>query len=138
MEISNEKFGMLLKEAASEAGRRRGISVAHTLIDEGVVGSTSALSWLYNGQSKDDEKYVTVMVKIIDLLPSWRKEHYYSEIGKIVLGRETKGQEGQGAGTWTVYTCQDLLLRWRDMACNHDRNGSGERPLPRQTTDGVL
>ena len=44
MEISNEKFGMLLKEAASEAGRRRGISVAHTLIDEGVVGSNSALS----------------------------------------------------------------------------------------------
>ena len=44
MEISNEKFGMLLKEAASEAGRRRGISVAHILIDEGVVGSTSALS----------------------------------------------------------------------------------------------
>ena len=88
MEISNEKFGMLLKEAASEAGRRRGISVAHTLIDEGVVGSTSALSWLYNGQSKDDEKYVTVMLKIIDLLPSWRKEHYYSEIGKIVLGRD--------------------------------------------------
>ena len=34
MEISNEKFGMLLKEAASEAGRRRGISVARTLIDE--------------------------------------------------------------------------------------------------------
>lgn len=90
MEISNEKFGMLLKEAASEAGRRRGISVAHTLIDEGVVGSTSALSWLYNGQSKDDEKYVTVMQKIIDLLPSWRKEHYYSEIGKIVLGRDTE------------------------------------------------
>ena len=90
MEISNEKFGMLLKEAASEAGRRRGISVAHTLIDEGVIGSTSALSWLYNGQSKDDEKYVTVMLKIIDLLPSWRKEHYYSEIGKIVLGRDTE------------------------------------------------
>ena len=44
MEISNEKFGMLLKEAASEAGRRRGISVARTLIDEGVVGSTSSLS----------------------------------------------------------------------------------------------
>ena len=85
MEISNEKFGMLLKEAASEAGRRGGISVARTLIDEGAVGSTSSLSWLYNGQSKDDEKYVTVMVKIIDLLPSWRKEHYYSEIGKIVL-----------------------------------------------------
>ena len=80
MEISNEKFGMLLKEAASEAGRRRGISVARTLIDEGAVGSTSSLSWLYNGQSKDDEKYVTVMLKIIDLLPSWRKEHYYSEI----------------------------------------------------------
>ena len=38
MEISNEKFGMLLKEAASEAGRRRGISVAHILIDEGVIG----------------------------------------------------------------------------------------------------
>ena len=37
---------------------------------------------------KDDEKYVTVMQKIIDLLPSWRKEHYYSEIGKIVLGRK--------------------------------------------------
>ena len=90
MEISNEKFGMLLKEAASEAGRRRGISVAHTLIDEGVIGSTSALSWLYNGQSKDDEKYATVMLKIIDLLPSWRKEHYYSEIGKIVLGRQWK------------------------------------------------
>ena len=44
MEISNEKFGMLLMEAASEAGRRRGISVARTLIDEGVVGSTSSLS----------------------------------------------------------------------------------------------
>ena len=90
MEISNEKFGMLLKEAASEAGRRRRISVAHILIDEGVVGSTSALSWLYNGQSKDDDKYVTVMLKIIDLLPFWRKEHYYSEIGKIVLGRDTE------------------------------------------------
>lgn len=44
MEISNEKFGMLLKEAASEAGRRVGLPVARTLIDEGVVGSTSALS----------------------------------------------------------------------------------------------
>ena len=85
MEISNEKFGMLLKEAASEAGRRRGISVARTLIDEGVVGSTSSLSWLYNGQSKDDEKYVTVMQKILDLLPSRRQDHYYSEIGKIAL-----------------------------------------------------
>ena len=30
------------------------------------------------------------MLKIIDLLPSWRKEHYYSEIGKIVLGRDTE------------------------------------------------
>ena len=85
MEISNEKIGMLLKEAASEAGRRRGISVAHTLIDEGVVGSTSALSWLYNGQSKDDEKYVNVMQKIINLLPSLRKAHSYSETGEIVL-----------------------------------------------------
>ena len=44
MEISNEKIGMLLKEAASEAGRRGGISVARTLIDEGAVGSTSSLS----------------------------------------------------------------------------------------------
>ena len=85
MEISNEKFGMLLKEAASEVARRSGISASRMLIGEGVVGSTSALSWLYNGQSKDDEKYVTVMQKIIDLLPSRRKEHYYSEIGKIVL-----------------------------------------------------
>ena len=105
MEISNEKFGMLLKEAASEAGRRRGISVARTLIDEGVVGSTSSLSWLYNGQSKDDEKYVTVMQKIIDLLPSWRKEHYYSEIGKIVLERQWEG-EGE---TPSLYS---TLTRW--------------------------
>ena len=44
MEISNEKFGMLLKEAASETARRRGISVAHTTNDEGSVGSHSALS----------------------------------------------------------------------------------------------
>ena len=44
MEISNEKFGMLLKEAASEAGRRGGISVARTLIEEGALGSTSSLS----------------------------------------------------------------------------------------------
>ena len=44
MEISNEKFGMLLKEAASEATRRSGKSAASMLIGEGVVGSTSALS----------------------------------------------------------------------------------------------
>lgn len=44
MEISNEKFGMLLKEAASEAARRSGLSVASVLIGEGVVGSMSALS----------------------------------------------------------------------------------------------
>ena len=44
MEISNEKFGMLLKEAASEVARRSGISVARVLIGEGIVGSTSALS----------------------------------------------------------------------------------------------
>ena len=44
MEISNEKFGMLLKEAASEASRRGGMSVASVLIGEGIVGSMSALS----------------------------------------------------------------------------------------------
>ena len=109
MEISNEKFGMLLKEAASEAGRRRGISVARTLIDDGVVGSTSSLSWLYNGQSKDDAKYVTVMQKIIDLLPSWRKEHYYSEIGKIVLGRQGTVTE-VNPQSWTqhlLFICEE-------------------------------
>lgn len=44
MEISNEKFGMLLKEAASEVARRSGISVARVLIGEGIVGSMPALS----------------------------------------------------------------------------------------------
>ena len=44
MEISNEKFGMLLKEAASEEARRSGISVARVLIGEGIVGSMPALS----------------------------------------------------------------------------------------------
>ena len=88
MEISNEKFGMLLKEAASEVARRSGISVARVLIGEGVVGSTSALSWLYKGQSNADDKYVNAMRKIIELLPPKRREHYYAEIGKIVLQRQ--------------------------------------------------
>ena len=85
MEISNEKFGMLLKEAASEVARRSGISVARVRIGEGIVGSMPALSWLYKGQSKNIDKYVIAMQKIITFLPSKRREYYYAEIGKIVL-----------------------------------------------------
>ena len=90
MEIRKEKFGKLLKEAVSEASRRSGMSVASVLIGDGVVGSTSALSWLYKGQMKDIGRYVIAMRKIIDFLPPKRREHYYAEIGKIVLGDYTE------------------------------------------------
>ena len=95
MEIRKEKFGKLLKEAVSEASRRSGISVASVLIGDGVVGSTSAFSWLYKGQVKNIARYFIAMQKIIDFLPPGRRVHYYAEIGKITLGMKFAAQPRQ-------------------------------------------
>ena len=98
MEIRKEKFGKLLKEAVSEASRRSGMSVASVLIGDGVVGSTSALSWLYKDLLRSP-----VSCRV---LPRVRPHHRMASMpNKLRIGGLTRGKTLQQWGA-----AQKILL----------------------------
>ena len=78
--------GRLVSRAISEVkSSHRGMSMTQVLIDSGLVGSDSALSWIRKGKVKDIRRYVLVINEVTKFLPPSRRDYYRLRMFDIVV-----------------------------------------------------
>ena len=78
--------GRLVSRAISEVkSSHRGMSMTQVLIDAGLIGSDSALSWIRKGQVKDIRSYLLVINEVTKFLPPSRRDYYRLRMFDIVV-----------------------------------------------------
>ena len=78
--------GRLVSRAISEVkSSQRGMSMTQVLIDSGVIGSDSALSWIRKGKVKDIRRYLLVINEVTKFLPPSRRDYYRLRMFDIVV-----------------------------------------------------
>ena len=78
--------GRLVSRAISEVkSSHRGMSMTQVLIDAGLIGSDSALSWIRKGKVKDIRRYLLVINEVTKFLPPSRRDHYRLQMFDIVV-----------------------------------------------------
>ena len=78
--------GRLVSRAISEVkSSHRGMSMTQVLIDAGLIGSDSALSWIRKGKVKDIRRYLLVINEVTKFLPPSRRDYYRLRMFDIVV-----------------------------------------------------
>ena len=78
--------GRLVSRAISEVkSSYRGMSMTQVLIDAGLVGSDSALSWIRRGKVKDILRYLLIINEVTKFLSSSRRDYYQLRVFDIVV-----------------------------------------------------
>ena len=78
--------GRLVSQAISEVkSSHRGKSMTQVLIDAGLVGSDSALSWIRRGKVKDILRYLLIINEVTKFLTSSRRDYYRLRAFDIVV-----------------------------------------------------
>ena len=84
----NQTFeaGRLVSRAISEVkSSHRGMSMTQVLIDAGLVGSDSALSWIRRRKVKEILRYLLIINELTKFLTPSRRDYYRLQMFDIVV-----------------------------------------------------